>query len=104
MSYGLIVGQLPTGRLKGESYNTWLVVGVLFTLLFGCFSLLFVRKAPGSKGEGSSNESSMFCNDCTSIWGESCTIVIVRIINKEIPKGAPRFGANRCLGSCAGAL
>ena len=60
MSYGLIVGRLPTGWLKGESYNTWLVVGALFTLLFGCFSLLFVQKAPSSKEEGSSNESSMF--------------------------------------------
>ena len=41
MSYGLIVGRLPTGWLKGESYNTWLVVGALFTLLFGCFSVAF---------------------------------------------------------------
>ena len=104
MSYELIVGRLPTGWLKGESYYTWLVVGVLFTLLFGCFSLLFVRKAPGSRGEGSSNESSMFCNDCTPVWGKSCTILIVKITNKEIQKGAPRFGANQCLGSCAGAI
>ena len=26
MSYELIVGRLPTGWLKGESYYTWLVV------------------------------------------------------------------------------
>ena len=101
MSYGLIVGQLPTGWLKGESHYTWLVVGVLFHFAFW---LLFIRKVPGSKGEGSRNESSMFCNDCTPVWDKSCTILIVRIINKEIPKGAPRFGANRCLGSCVGAL
>ena len=37
MSYGLIVGRLPTGWFKGESYYTWLIVGVLFTSLFGCF-------------------------------------------------------------------
>ena len=60
MINGLIVGRLPTVWLKGKSYNTWVVVDVLFTLLFGCFSLLFVRKAPGSKEEGSSNESSIF--------------------------------------------
>ena len=59
MSYGLIVGRLPTVWLKGKSYNTWLVVGVFFTLLFGCFSSLYVRKAPGSTEEGSSNESSI---------------------------------------------
>ena len=81
----------------------WLLV-CFFTLLFDCFSLLFIRKAPGSKGEGSSNESSMFCNDCTPVWGKSCTILIVRIINKEIPKGAPQFWANRYLGSCVGAV
>ena len=60
MSNGLIVGRLPTVWLKGKSYNTWLVVGVLVTLLFGCFSLLFVRKTAGSTEEGSSNESSVF--------------------------------------------
>ena len=74
----------------------WLVC--FFTLLFGCFSLLSLRKVAGLKEEGSSNESSMFCNDCTPVWGKSYTILIVRIINKEIPKGAPRSEANRCLG------
>ena len=78
MSYGLIVGQLPTGWLKGESYNTWLVVGVLFTLLFGCFLVAFhcflYEKHPVRREKVQATNFLYFGNDCIPVWGKSCTI------------------------------
>ena len=44
MSYGLIVGRLPTVWLKGKSYNTWLVVGVFFTLFLVAFHRFMYEK------------------------------------------------------------
>ena len=108
MSYGLIVGQLPTWWLKGEGYYTWLVVVCFFTLLFGCFFVAFhcflYEKRPVQRKKVQATNLLYFGKDYTPVWCKSCITLIVIIINKEIPKGAPRFGANRCLGSCAGAI
>ena len=85
MSYELIVGRLPTGWLKGDSYNTWLVVvcfSLCFLVAFHCF---LYEKRPVRRKKVQATNLLYFGKDYTPVWGKSCTTLIVIIINKEIP-------------------